>query len=332
VALRRLLESKKEIAAPLGGTWQEQKDRIRDVSVITVNNPWMQDNHSRRTQELVDDVNKKLKQDTQQLTTCYLGSSTLADRDDMLGIFAARDIQPNECILVDRTATAICTSLGALDCLNCFAHVRGLPVRASCCSAVYCSTACRELSMNTHHKVLCGQDFAWLVQPAQGFKHNASSLRPLLMLRFLAACIQAGPDSHPLDHSLLARLQPLTSNDHVDVFTMTESVSIPLKILQQLDIDIFANLNFDTMVLHTIWTRLANNKAGSLDPERGFIDEITPLLPFFNHSCEPSLDFKRDNDSTTIRFFARREIKKGEEMYISYTRVQNMPLATHRHS
>lgn len=326
IALRRLVESKERLATPLGGTRQEQMDRIRDGCVTTVHYPWMQDRHFRRTQELVNEVNNGLKPDTQQVPACYLGSSSLTTRDDMLGMFAARDIQSGECILVDRTATGICSNVGPLSCSNCFSRIESPPVRASCCSESYCSDACLELSMNTFHKVFCGQDFTWLSQPAQGLQHNASPLRPLLMLRFLAACIQSSSESHPLDHSLLARLQSLTRNNHVDVFTMEDSVITPLKILQQLGIDIFVNLNFDTMILHTIWTRLANNKAGSPDPAHGFIDEITPFLSFFNHSCEPNVEFKRQSDSTTICFFAKRGLKKGEELFVSYVDVQDMSL------
>ncbi|KEQ64083.1 uncharacterized protein M437DRAFT_44843 [Aureobasidium melanogenum CBS 110374] len=326
IALRRLLGSKDKLATPLGGTWQERMDRLRDGCVTSVHYPWIQDRHLRRTQELVNDVNNELKQNTQQAPACYLGSSTLATRDDMLGMFASRYIQPGECILIDRTATGICSIVEPLSCSNCFSHIEGLPMRASCCSESYCSSACLGLSMNTYHKVLCGQDFSWLSQPAQGLQHNASSLRPLLMLRFLAACIQSSAGSHPLDHPLLARLQSLTRNNHVDVFTMKDSVITPLRILEQLGIDVFANLNFDTMVLHTIWTRLANNKAGSPDPAHGFIDEVTPFLSFFNHSCEPNVEFIRQTDSTTICFYAKRGLKKGEELFVSYLDVQDMSL------
>lgn len=251
-ALRKLLERKQEIAIPLDGTWQEQMNRIRDGYVTTVRYPWMQDYHFRRTQELVNDVNIQLEQDTKQAPACLLGSSTLTTRDDVLGMFAARDIQPGECILIDHTATGICSSVDHLSCSNCFSRIEGPPMRASCCSGTPCSSTCLELSMNTCHKVLCGQDFTWLSQPAQGLQHNASPLRPLLMLRFLAACIQFSPESHPLDHPLLARLQSLTRNNRVDVFTMKESVITPLRILQRLGVDIFVNLNFDTMITHTI--------------------------------------------------------------------------------
>lgn len=179
---------------------------------------------------------------------------------------------------------------------------------------------------STYHKALCGQDFSWLAEPAKGLEANASPMRPLLMLRFLATCVQAGTDAHPLDHPLIARLQPLANKGHVDVFTLTESVITPIRILTQLGIDVFANPGFDTMVLHTIWTRIANNKVGSADPKRGFIDAINPFLPLFNHSCEPNVEYKREDSSTTMRFLSKRDIKKGEELFEGYLNVEGMPL------
>lgn len=178
--------------------------------------------------------------------------------------------------------------------------------------------------MSTYPTTLCGQDFDRLQKPALRVSHNAFPLRPLLMLRFPATCVQAGADRHPLDHPLIARLQPLAERSHLDVFTFTESIKTPIKVLQQLGIGVFANHNFDTMVPHTIWTRLANNKAGSPDPTRGFIDEISPHLLLVNHICEPNVEWKRCGGSTTISFFATRDITKGEELFSSYLNVKGM--------
>ena len=146
------------------------------------------------------------------------------------------------------------------------------------------------------------------------------------MLRLLATCVQAGVEKSPLDHPLIARLKPLANKDHLDVFTLNESIIIPIKILEQLGVDVFANRNFDTEVLHSIWTRLANNKAGSLDPRLGFVDEITPHLPLFNHSCAPNVEWRRENGSTTVRFFAIKPVTMGDELFCSYVNVDGIPV------
>lgn len=321
--LQELLQRKQVAAAPLGGTAQEQLDRLRDGGVLTVQYPWMEERHRTRNKETIDLINTELGKNLRP-QSCKLRQSTLSDGDDMLGVFAVRDIRMGECILLSRTATGTCSTPKSGCCDNCYGNITGSPHQASCCSTIYCSSECLELAITTYHPVLCGQDFTWLFEPAKGLKENGSPLRPLLMLRLLAACIQDAV--HPLDHPLIARLQPLANRDHLDVFTLTESIIVPMTILKQLGIDVFANPNFDTWILHTIWTRLANNKAGSTDTERGFVDLITPFQSLFNHSCGPNLEFRREEGSTTVRLFARRDISVGEELFIGYRNVEGMGL------
>jgi hypothetical protein len=323
--IRNLLNSKAAAADSLGGTPQEQKDRLRDGGVIAVDYPWLEARLSVRTQGLIDTVNDELSRNVEQ-QTCHLAQSTISSHGDMLGMFAARDIRLGEGILLDRTATGACSNIDTDACSNCFAGITQKPIHTACCATKYCSSECRDLALATYHIPICGQDFSWLQISATGLTHNASPLRPLLMLRFIATCVQAGPDAHPLNHPLIARLQPLSNRSHIDVFTFTESITTPIKILQQLGVDVFTNHRFDTMVLHTIWTRLANNKAGSFDPKRGFVDEISPHLPLFNHSCEPNVEWKRGDGSTTIWFFAKKQVKKGEELFSSYLDVKGMSL------
>jgi hypothetical protein len=302
----------------------------------------MQERHLTRSTEIIEKVNTELIKIEPQ--SCYWAPSTLAEKKDMLGMFASRNIQPGELILVERTPTGACSNAEGFICGNCYGRVKCPPIQSTCCSKiteesaeaahrdikaaskllVFCSAACYDIAMETYHKVLCGQDLNWLIEPAKGLEINASPLRPLLMLRFLASCVQSGSGTSPLDHPMIARLQPLANCGHVDVFTFNESIVAPIKILQHLGVDVFANLNYDTMVLHSIWTRIANNKFGSPDPKRGFIDEILPLLPLFNHSCDPNLEQKREDSSTTIRTFAKRFIAKGEEMFNSYMDVGGM--------
>jgi hypothetical protein len=321
-----MVTRKEEAANTLGGTSQEVKDRVRDGGVITVDYTWIPRKHSIRNQKLVDFVNAELIDGTEP-RNCYWGRSTLASDGDMMGMFAARDFKPGEHLLLDRTATAACSDPERGACDNCFGRLLGPSTEAPCCAVLYCSPDCRDLAITTYHKALCTRgDFSWLQTRASGLTHNASPLRPLLMLRVLATCVQAGHSMHPLDHPLLARLQPLSNRAHLDVFTLAESIVTPLEILEQLGIDIFGDLRFDTMVLHTIWSRLANNKAGSPDPRLGFVDEISPHLPLFNHACEPNVEWRRRDGSTTILFTVKREVKAGQELFSSYLDVGGMGL------
>jgi hypothetical protein len=181
ISIKNLVERKSYAALALGGTPEEQRDRIRDGGVGTVDYPWTQRQHLTRSRELIDLINGELRRDERQ-QTCYLARSTLAAGDDMLGMFAARNIAPGEALLLDRTATGACSDISDGACDNCFGKVRGSAIHAPCCEASYCSADCRDLAMTTYHKVLCRQDFGWLKEPARALKHNASPLRPLLML------------------------------------------------------------------------------------------------------------------------------------------------------
>jgi hypothetical protein len=60
---------------------------------------------------------------------------------------------------------------------------------------------------------------------------------------------------------------------------------------------------------------------------------ISPLYSMFNHACEPNVDWRHDGvgergegGSSTVTMFATRDIKKGEEMCISYIKGQEMGL------
>lgn len=323
-ALKQLLAQKKQAAATYGGTEQQQRDRLRDGSVITVHYPWMAERHLRRTQEVVEGVNEELQHNVQP-PALRLGNSTLSPTADMLGMFATRDIKKGECILIDRTCTAAVSRPPSTPyCETCYDTPLTAPLTIPCCTAIFCTPACRALALQTYHHALCGQDFSWLLAPAEALLENASPMRPLLLLRFLCLCVVSGPSLHPLDHPLIARLTPLANRGHLDAFTLTESVAAPLRILTQLGIDVFADTRFSTTTLHTLWTRLANNKAGSYDPALGFVDAVTPFLPLFNHSCAPSVEYKKEAGTTTVRFFALRDVRRGEEVFDSYQDVEGL--------
>ncbi|OJD30186.1 uncharacterized protein BKCO1_6500049 [Diplodia corticola] len=330
--LSAVMEKKSDHIAMGPESAARQRDKLHDGAVLTIPYPWMEPLPLQRSQALIDSVNKEFQRCT---SSCRLDYSSLGEAPipkwagrapQVLGVFAAHEIDPGECILVDRTATAACSSVSA--CTNCFSNTADPRYDASCCSAHFCSEDCYQTALSTYHKVICGKDFTWLQNTVTGISESAAAMRPVLLCRYLASCVQAGTTLNPLAHPLIARLQPQLSGRHLDVFTLTETVVRPIQILLQLEVDVFANPNFDTWIIHTIWTRLANNKQGfSRGPENGggWIDSISPLMPFFNHSCDPNVECWHE-DTTTMSFFARRHIEEGEELFDSYVSVEEVPL------
>lgn len=307
-----------------------QKDRLFDGAVLTIHYPWMQTFHRRRSQTIINEVNEEFYFN---FGTCRLEKSSIPRSQTVtharitpqfLGVFATRDLEPRECILIDRTSTGACsTDMGCEDCFG--KLMANANFTALCCNDTFCSEDCYRRAWRTYHKAVCCVDFSWLLLPAKGLVESGAAMRPLLMCRYLSACVQNGEEEHPLDHSLIARLQSQTNEGHLDVFTFEETIVKPIQILQHLGVDVYANPNFDTWVIHTIWTRLANNKQAYRRVPQGWIESVSPLLPFFNHSCEPNIECVNDG-SSTVRVHTRRRIKKGEELFDSYIDVESMPV------
>jgi hypothetical protein len=67
----------------------------------------------------------------------------------------------------------------------------------------------------------------------------------------------------------------------IERFSMNGMVIAPIKALQVLGIDIFADERYDTWVLRTIWMRIAKKVAGS--DAKGFPNWMLGPFCWFNH-------------------------------------------------
>ena len=113
------------------------------------------------------------------------------------------------------------------------------------------------------------------------------------------------------------------SEPQLIVLNFADHIVTPILVLRELGVDVFANPLYDTWVLHTIRCRLQNNKHGAtLDEFVG--SAVSPLYSMFNHSCNPNVDWRHDDHNSTVTLFATRDIKEGEEMYISYIKGADM--------
>lgn len=167
-------------------------------------------------------------------------------------------------------------------------------------------------------------DLRWIRDRARS---NAAEV--ILRCRFLLRCVEDNI-SHPLDHTLVARLTPfyryvvcniycyinrLTSSrtDRIRNFSLENDIAIPNDALQQFGADIFANHNYDTWVLFTLRARIANNSCS--DPIH---ISIFPLFSLFNHSCEPNLQWSTERAHHTMIVKANKAIAEGEQMFVEY--------------
>lgn len=265
-----------------------------------------------------------------------VNSSNLSDESsaDVLGVFATRNIHIAERLVEDTTVLAASTVSAAAPstlkstpyssriCDNCYGSIPKQSrqyVLSNCCNTPYCTARCRDMALHSYHRVLCGQNFDWLYNESRE-KQQRFVLNGPIWLRILAACVQS--NCHPLDHPSIARLTPL--HDKAGrLWTLSNNIITPIRILQQLGINALIDFRYDTWVLQTIWTRVINNQEEHTTPDGRQVRAISPLYSFFNHSCEPNTGWSATNsptctDGSTKDIFANQHIRKGEELCISY--------------
>lgn len=147
----------------------------------------------------------------------------------------------------------------------------------------------------------------------------------ILLARSLLICVQDKID-HPLSHTLIARLTPSSQRGEIRNFSLEKEIRVLNEAIQQFGIDIFANRNYDTWILFEIEARLSNNSWSDT-----MATCLSPLFCMINHSCEPNLIWRSQQDHSTLKITAKRNIKKGEQFYLEYDQYQrDQPLAVRR--
>ncbi|TGO77676.1 hypothetical protein BELL_0095g00030 [Botrytis elliptica] len=268
--------------------------------------PWMAPKLFVRTPHLVRKVNSTFGSLNAEVRPVIFGSPGTASKSRSLsdlpknadvgplGIFATRDIEEGESILVDKSYTCVSNippSTGQF-CDACHAHlappfVQPIQIcRPSCgCNISFCSKGCHDLAIGGYHKIQCGINFTWL------YKTGASQTEwdPRMFLRVMCIVLStpgwskdSTPQKNPLQHPLLARLTANYASDdeqaiHGQNWSYHENIVAPTRILSDLGIDIFSPVKKihegKTKFLANIWTpeliqtiywRMLNNANNSI--------------------------------------------------------------------
>ncbi|KAF7896032.1 hypothetical protein EAF00_006047 [Botryotinia globosa] len=327
-----LSDDVKRMKAEMGAVWSKPY-------------PWASGFHT-RSKSSIKAANAALKMCSKLL---QIRPSTVAvsNSDEIsYGMFASQDIREGDIIierspvlsisglqlkkhlnlidsLIGETKTKSKTSPG--NCFNCYGLLNesGPKYGFVCCSHLYfCSKNCKNLARQYYHDILCGTNILPIYSLPRNEKCHiwGPEMAGIIWLRLLATCKQGG--GHPLQHALVANLSNHEGAAQ-DPWSLEIRIIQPLKILEMLGIDTFANQWYDTWVLETLWQIFRVNSAGEYNAEDEYGCWIDGLYAMFNHSCEePRMlgtyiqDF--DRAGSKFQYCALREIKKGEEVCVSY--------------
>ena len=239
-------------------------------------------------------------------------------REENFGVFAKCDIQQGEMILFTKSIwTDYKTRVGDNCCSACCDSVpEKLAIKMTCCTSAFCSKVCKQEAIDTYHDVMCGKDFRWLYIACTEGDQVYSDKVPLMMVKILATAIHL--NCKPLKVPCVRTLKANYDNVSLSKFTLFDNIITPIQILETLGVDVFTNLKFDSWAIQTVITRIENNRVGKKTLSNQEYSTVDPLFCMFNHSCMPSAAFHFLGGSTETRVKAIRDIKKGEEICVSY--------------
>lgn len=326
---RRGLESLKDVPP-------EWERGLYDGGVLLRPYPWMTTEIANRESKFVlENAQMELQSASSKCTIrrtsvpmTRVDTSRSKPDADVFGLFLTQDVRKNEIILIDKTD--LCATNPSDCCQNCcddLPTTNGSVTTLSCCGARYCSQDCLVRALRSYHHILCGKDFSFIKNDDITGVHSAvpgGSVESLFWVRLLGIIVQESA-GHPLKTSIIARTTRQYSGDFTIGFNLNQHVATPIRILQTLGIDIFANSKFDAWVLHTIRVHYYCNYitvqigdgemiVGGKKP----LMAMFPLYVFQNHSCEPTVHETFANNGSTMTIRAQRDMKAGEEMKSMY--------------
>ena len=269
-----------------------------EVRIVPQQYPWLQAKHQTRSDKLMAKLNQEFTENPIKTHSskpfCELrGDAFDAGKasSDVLGVFATCDITDDTLILTDISRTLGCIGTG----------------RDGRLCGVNGSNGCQVWTHPNLESDPVEFDLRWIRD-----RVGKNAPNSILQCRLLLCCIEDGV-SHPLEHSLVARLTPVYHRQKPRVFSLEADYAVINEALQQFGIDIYANRNFDTWVLFTLQARIENNSWSSPTATC-----LNPLFSLFNHSCEPNVKWNTQSDHRTIKMKASRYIKKGEQLFVEY--------------
>lgn len=278
--------------------------------------PWIAQEEVGRGNKAIKKVKAKIEAASENIV---LKKSLLCcGTEESLGIFARRKIPKGERILLDRSIFSIFNDTTETTCDACSAPLSGYSHAVECCKVRYCSAICKAEALKSYHRTLCRKDFGWLYKEYSGADPLSNDMVPLLMVKVLATAIQQ--NARPLKVASVGTMHAGYGKQNPSYFKLMDNIIAPIKILQTLGVDIFADRRFDSWVMQTLFLRIENNKQG-VKLGRRTHSGLNPMFTMFNHACDPAALWWQEGATlgAPVEVRAYRNIEEGEEICISYT-------------
>ena len=271
-----------------GFSFQEQKRLLSFGSYYVRNYPWLPSEYRSRSATSIQAANKNLKKVSNCLEirpSLICGKGSDQGEISCCGVFATKRIAKGQTLITETHPFAVSFDQPEVHCGSCFTDLASCATvhTRECCSVYrYCSSKCERIA-RCYHSSICGKSFSEILDAAhssyggkkegigypQGktalghytgwidkIEHHEDDYRfafpdhtPVFLIRFLAMIIQTGCD--PLEHPVISPLMPHELSK--SMWSLNGMVSGPIKSLQILGIDVFADSRFDTWVLLTMW-------------------------------------------------------------------------------
>lgn len=282
-----------------------------------------------------------------------------------LGVFAKEDIPPGETVLTEGSMLTANNKLQDSLCDACSGDLPDIrdpeassPTACPDCEVVFCSEACMEKAIESYHVALCDRDVESIAKDVPATEAT-DALYSLLLLRALA--MAETQQCHPLEltevkyiwgdfhHGQVKSFSLAQSAPKTLPFSFENNVRLPFHMLEKMDIDVFANQQYDVWVFNTLYAKFRGTASARLSGLGGRargpeVSAVHPMWCIANHSCDPNVSWewganiefraregralwKRANDESMKE--SQAGIKKDEEVLNHYCDI-DLPVSERR--
>lgn len=323
----------------------EIEDALNFGSVYALPLPWVDPLSSQRSTT----VRERLAAELEVLSgfTCVLkdlpSDVARSDDHDCNGLFANVDFPPNHTILSQDTVLAA-TNAEDPRCASCCQPLLKKQAQRSerCCNLKFCSLECQARANHLFHdpancclETETSDEASFTIITSSALQTESDPIRVtrLLLNRLLQLLVKEYRDNGtpPLEHRDVKTLHARLSPTKAVTFSFANDIQRPIYQLQSLGIDVFANQHFDTWIILDIIRRMKinqweeeeirpskSNRSNSKHDQIVWWSGLTPGISLLNHSCKPNVEWKKDPKTSKMTIKTLREVRKGEELTISY--------------